>query len=93
MGTNQRVKFEVNALNEIGVDDTPEEQPVIDQNDSQNIAMSRPRREIQRPIRYVDCVSADITNLVAFALAVAEKIEREEPRSYKEAVESKDSRK
>ncbi|KAL6324554.1 hypothetical protein AAG906_013366 [Vitis piasezkii] len=39
------------------------------------------------PMRYVDCVSANITNPVAFALAVAEEIGREEPRSYKEAME------
>ncbi|RVW38700.1 Retrovirus-related Pol polyprotein from transposon TNT 1-94 [Vitis vinifera] len=44
-------------------------------------------------MRYVDCVSANITNPVAFALAVAEEIGREEPRSYKEAMESKDSKK
>ncbi|RVW84134.1 Retrovirus-related Pol polyprotein from transposon TNT 1-94 [Vitis vinifera] len=91
--TPQEVEFEVDAPMENGVDDTSEEQPVIDQNDSQSIAAHRPRREIRRPMRYVDCVSANITNPVAFALAVAEEIGREEPRSYKEAMESKDSKK
>ena len=75
------------------VDNTSKEQPVIDQNDSQSIATSRPRKEIWRPKRYVDCVSTNITNPVVFALAVAEEIEREEKRSYKEALESKDSSK
>ncbi|RVW64151.1 Retrovirus-related Pol polyprotein from transposon TNT 1-94 [Vitis vinifera] len=93
LGANQKVEFEVDAPMENGVDDTSEEQPVIDQNDSQSIAAHRPRREIRRPMRYVDCVSANITNPVAFALAVAEEIGREEPRSYKEAMESKDSKK
>ena len=93
LGANQRVEFEVDAPNEVGVDDTPEEQPVINQNDSQSIATRRPRREIRRPMRYVDYVSANVTNPVAFALAVAEEIGREEPRSYKEAMESKDSKK
>ncbi|RVW14253.1 Retrovirus-related Pol polyprotein from transposon TNT 1-94 [Vitis vinifera] len=87
LGANQKVEFEVDAPMENGVDDTSEEQPVIDQNDSQSIAAHRPRREIRRPMRYVDCVSANITNPVAFALAVAEEIGREEPRSYKEAME------
>ncbi|RVW26889.1 Retrovirus-related Pol polyprotein from transposon TNT 1-94 [Vitis vinifera] len=89
LGANQKVEFEVDAPMENGVDDTSEEQPVIDQNDSQSIAAHRPRREIRRPMRYVDCVSANITNPVAFALAVAEEIGREEPRSYKEAMEMK----
>ncbi|RVW85315.1 Retrovirus-related Pol polyprotein from transposon TNT 1-94 [Vitis vinifera] len=93
LGVNQKVEFEVDAPMENGVDDTSEEQPVIDQNDSQSIAALRPRREIRRPMRYVDCVSANITNPVAFALAVAEEIGREEPRSYKEAMEIKDSKK
>ncbi|RVW32428.1 Retrovirus-related Pol polyprotein from transposon TNT 1-94 [Vitis vinifera] len=93
LGANQKVEFEVDAPMENGVDDTSEEQPVIDQNDSQSIAALIPRREIRRPMRYVDCVSANITNPVAFALAVAEEIGREEPRSYKEAMESKDSKK
>ncbi|RVW49359.1 Retrovirus-related Pol polyprotein from transposon TNT 1-94 [Vitis vinifera] len=87
LGANQKVEFEVDAPMENGVDDTSEEQPVIDQNDSQSIAARRPRREIRRPMRYVDCVSANITNPVAFALAVAKEIGREEPRSYKEAME------
>ncbi|RVW79759.1 Retrovirus-related Pol polyprotein from transposon TNT 1-94 [Vitis vinifera] len=93
LGANQKVEFEVDAPMENGVDDTSEEQPVIDQNDSQSIAAHRPRREIRRPMRYVDCVSANITNPVASALVVAEEIGREEPRSYKEAMESKDSKK
>ncbi|RVW57769.1 Retrovirus-related Pol polyprotein from transposon TNT 1-94 [Vitis vinifera] len=59
LGDNQKVEFEVDAPMENGVDDTSEEQPVIDQNDSQ----------------------------------MAEEIGREEPRSYKEAMESKDSKK
>ncbi|RVW33033.1 Retrovirus-related Pol polyprotein from transposon TNT 1-94 [Vitis vinifera] len=53
LGANQKVEFEVDAPMENGVDDTSEEQPVIDQNDSQ----------------------------------MAEEIGREEPRSYKEAME------
>ncbi|RVW53628.1 Retrovirus-related Pol polyprotein from transposon TNT 1-94 [Vitis vinifera] len=93
LGANQKVEFEVDAPMENGVDDTSEEQPVIDQNDSQSIAAHRPRREIRRPMRYVDCVSANITNPVVFALAVAEEIGKEEPRSYKEAMESKNSKK
>ncbi|KAL6337934.1 hypothetical protein AAG906_005399 [Vitis piasezkii] len=60
LGANQKVEFEVDAPMENGVDDTSEEQPVIDQNDSQTMA---------------------------------EEIGREEPRSYKEAMESKDSKK
>ena len=55
--------------------------------------MSRPRSKIRRPVRYVDCVSTIITNPIAFALAMAEEIGKEGPRLYKEAVESKDSRK
>ncbi|RVW66143.1 Retrovirus-related Pol polyprotein from transposon TNT 1-94 [Vitis vinifera] len=35
LGANQKVEFEVDAPMENGVDDTSEEQPVIDQNDSQ----------------------------------------------------------
>ncbi|KAI4344898.1 hypothetical protein L6164_012080 [Bauhinia variegata] len=54
--------------------------------ESQPIAIRRPRREIRRPVRYADSVNIVDSNPIAYALAVAESIDSDEPRSYKEAV-------
>ncbi|KAI4318098.1 hypothetical protein L6164_025906 [Bauhinia variegata] len=66
-------------------------QPIIEEDinkqdeESQPIATRRPRREIRRPARYSDNANVVDYNPIAYALAVAENIDSDEPQSYKEA--------
>lgn len=50
----------------------------------------RPRREIRNPLSYADCINIVDTNSIAYVLAIVENIDADEPRLYKEVVQSKE---
>lgn len=63
------------------------EEPVTEDLSNYQLARDRVRREIVKPAKFTE------DSEVAFALSVSEEIECEEPRSYEEAMRSKDSEK
>ena len=62
----------------------------VQEQKQQSIATRREKREIRKPLRYASCADSVDNNIVAYALAVAENIDFDEPQSYKEAVQSKE---
>ncbi|OMO73383.1 Integrase, catalytic core [Corchorus capsularis] len=90
-GTDQIVVFDAPPLKSPSV--TTEEPRTETDDLSKSIAERRTRREIKKPQRYADCISLNVgeTDPIAYALSVAEIIDSDEPRSYKEAIKSENA--
>lgn len=72
----------------------PAIEPIDEQlNDEQDspIATRQARREIKRPAMYSNSANFVDSNSIAIALSVGENIDSDEPRSYKEAIKSKEA--
>ncbi|KAG9442249.1 hypothetical protein H6P81_018103 [Aristolochia fimbriata] len=87
--SSKKVVCEV-CSQEVAQDTTEEEdggssEPIVE-TENYSIARDRPRREIQKPNRYSDA------DLVAYALSVAETIDESEPSTYKEVIQSDNSK-
>ena len=97
-------KMVINEEQHVGDDqhrrDEAHEQPNEDQsgdaeadgenNEDESIARRRETRNTKTPARYATCVTNGDIGSVAYALAVGENIGTDGPRSYKEAVASKE---
>ena len=62
----------------------------VQDDDSQSIAARREKREIKKPTRYANYLSVASSNPISYALIVAESIDSNEPRSYKDVIKSKE---
>jgi len=69
------------------------DQSSIVQEEPQSIATRRTKREIKKPARYADVTCVVDTNSVLYALAVGENLYYDEPKSYKNAIQSKEASK
>ena len=67
------------------------DQSSIVQEEPQSIATRRTKREIKKPARYADVTCVVDTNSVLYALAVGENLYYDEPKSYKNAIQSKEA--
>jgi hypothetical protein len=87
-GANQKVEFEIKTPKKI-TNNPIEQSENVHELELQSIATKREMREIKKPMRYADYIDIIDTNSIAYALVVAENIDYDEPRSYKEAMQSK----
>jgi len=88
-GVHQKVELEVEDSNKENLD--PIDQSSNVQEEPQSIATRRTKREIRKPARYADVTCVVDTNSVSYALAVGENLYYDEPKSYKNAIQSKEA--
>ncbi|KAK3040718.1 hypothetical protein RJ639_028008 [Escallonia herrerae] len=91
-GVREKVELKIRTPDSLPIIPTDEddgshstEENEESQEQQYNIAKNRPRREIQPPQNY------GYTDMVAYALSVAESIEVEKPVTYKDAIKSTES--
>ena len=67
-----------------GSDEVQESEPAENESNSYQLLRDRNRRAIRPPKRYA------VADLIAYALTAAKEVNEEEPRTYKEAINSRD---